>query len=259
MLPIYLALNIIIIPNTQYIINCIHFFVSSALLEKNSLYAHIIHIAIQTIIIIGVITFTILLNTKFFILSHHHINEFGSDASRFHLIGAIDLSIEESNLHILSTQKEKLSELLFVLFSPIVKFGLYHHSLFTVHCTSTVLCVCVNVFFNFIFPAIIVVAGFTINVAIFDDLKTSLFDCVSIQFINHSGISLLFCAISLQIFSIVIFILGSAKSDTVFHQSLNVISDIFKSKSAFDILKNTNHNIDIINNLIVIFIIYFYY
>jgi hypothetical protein len=256
-LQMYLALRIITIHSIQYIINCIHFFVSSSLLEKNNLYIPIIHIAIPTIIIIGIITFTILVNTKLLILSHHHINEFGSDASKFHLIGSMALFIEESNLHILSTQKENFSELLFVFVPELVKLELYHHFLFTTHSISTVLCVCVNVLFNFKFQAIILVDGFTMKVFIFEDLKTSLFDCVSIQLINHSGISLLFCAISLQIFSIVMFILGSAKSDTVFHQSLKLMAEIVRSKSAFDILKNSNHMIDIINNLIIDFIFYF--
>jgi len=108
---IYFALKIIIIHNIPYTISCIPFEVSSDVLAKNSLYAHIIPTNIQTMIIIGVTTFISLLKTKLLILSHHHIRDFGSAASKFFLIGAIALSIELSNLHILSTPKENFLEL----------------------------------------------------------------------------------------------------------------------------------------------------
>jgi hypothetical protein len=111
------------------------------LFEKNSLYAQIIHIAMPTIIIIGVITFIILLKTKLLILSHHQINEFGSAASRLFLMGSIALSIEESNLHILLTQNEKVSEFdsSELLSSSVVKDQLKAQPSFTKHFISTVL------------------------------------------------------------------------------------------------------------------------
>jgi len=94
-----------------------HFFRSSSLSEKNNLYAHNIHTITPAIIIRGVITFTILLKTKLLIESHHHSVETGSAASKCDLIGSIALSIDESNLDILSTRKENSFELLFVRLS----------------------------------------------------------------------------------------------------------------------------------------------
>jgi formate/nitrite transporter FocA (FNT family) len=51
----------------------------------------------------GVITLSILLKTKFFIESHHHLFEIGSPGSKFFSIGLIALLIAESNLFISST------------------------------------------------------------------------------------------------------------------------------------------------------------
>jgi hypothetical protein len=135
--PIYLALKIMIIPITQYIINCVHFLVSSSSVEKNNLYHHIIPINIPVTIINGVKTFVMSLKTKFFILSQPHNVEFASAASRCSLIGSIDLSIEVSNLHSLSTLKEN-SVLLFV---SSVSFQENPQIIDKEHFISTVLCV----------------------------------------------------------------------------------------------------------------------
>jgi hypothetical protein len=111
-----------------------HFFRSSSLSEKNNLYAHNIHTITPAIIIRGVITFTILLKTKLLIESHHHSVDPGSAASKCDLIGSIALSIDESNLDILSTRKEKPVELL----STWLSFPLKEEEVFTLHsiCTS---------------------------------------------------------------------------------------------------------------------------
>jgi hypothetical protein len=115
--------------------------------------------------------------------------------------------------------------------------------LFTVHAISTILCVCVSVFFKDRFHAIIVVPGFTMKVAIDEDLNTSFLELDSIHDINHSGIGDVFLIISGPLFLIVIFIDGFENKATVSPPLLSDILAISKSQSAIDMLKNTNHNI----------------
>jgi hypothetical protein len=162
--------------------------VSSSFVEKNNLYHHRIPINIPTTTISGVNIFVINLNMKFLILSHPHSVELGSAASKCSFMGSIDLSIEASNLHNLSTLNENILLFCVKSVSSHSKFVVYHQFLFTKHSISTVLCVCVSVLLSDKFHAIIVVSGWTLNISMGDDLNISFVEFDSIQLINHSHI-----------------------------------------------------------------------
>ena len=79
---IYFALNMIMIPTIPQTNSKNQFFNSSGLLFVNILYPQRIVTIIPAKTMIGTIIFEIILKIKFFIVSHHHRFDFGSEASR---------------------------------------------------------------------------------------------------------------------------------------------------------------------------------